>query len=135
MVQRIQSVYLLLAGLAFLGTDLFMDVLAEAAQAWLLPAVLGLNALTAIGAFGAIFLYSDRKKQLRMSTWLQYLAIIVLLVVFGALYITDRLAEVSSNAGAMALVGLPVLGYILIRLASRKIKKDIELVRSIDRLR
>ncbi len=135
MIQRIQSVFLLLAGLAFLGSGFFKDVLTEETMAWLMPTVVGLNALVAIGALVNVFLYNDRKKQLQIASMLQYLAIVAILAAFGGLYLTGRLAEASSNPAAMALVGLPVLGYVFIRLATMRIKKDIELVRSMDRLR
>ncbi len=135
MIQRIQSVFLLLAGLAFLGSGFFKDVLTEETMAWLMPTVIGLNALVAIGTLVDIFLYNDRKKQLAVTSMLQYLAIVVILVAFGGLYLTGRLPETASNPAVMALVGLPVLGYVFIWLAASRIKKDIALVRSMDRLR
>ena len=135
MIQRIQSVFLLLAGLLFLATGLFREVLTAESQAWILPAVLGLNGLVALGALVGIFLYKDRNKQLQITTGLQYLAIVVLLVAFGGLYLTGQLTQITSEPAAMAMVGLPILGYVFIRLAATRIKKDIALVRSMDRLR
>ena len=135
MIQRIQSVYLLLAGLAFIGTSLFRHVLAMDTQTWILPTVTGLNVLVGIGALVSIFMYSDRKKQLGIISLLQYVALFVLLAAFGALYLSGGLAEITANLEVMALLVLPVLGYVLIRLAGTKIKKDIALVRSMDRLR
>ena len=135
MIQRIQSIFLLVAALAFIGTGQFRHVLAMETQTWVLPAVIGLNVLVGIGALVSIFLYSDRKKQLGLLSLLQYTALIALFAAYGALYLSGGLAEVTTNLEVMAMLILPVLGYMLIRLASVRIKKDIELVRSMDRLR
>ena len=135
MIQRIQSVFLLVAALAFIGTGLFRHVLAMETETWILPAVIGLNGLVGIGALVSIFMYGDRKKQLGLIFLMQYSALFALVAAFGALYLSGGLAEIPGNLEALALLILPILGYILIRLAGARIKKDIELVRSMDRLR
>lgn len=135
MIQRIQSVFLLLAGVAYMATALFRTVYINEGQEWIMPTVLGLNGLVALGALVAIFLYNDRKKQLQVLNMLKYLALVVIVAAFGALFMLGALAEAASNTGVMAMIGLPVLGYILIHLAAGKVKKDIALVRSMDRLR
>ena len=135
MIQRIQSVFLLVAAFAFFGTGLFRHVLAMETETWILPAVIGLNVLVGIGALVSIFLYGDRKKQLGLISLLQYTALLALVAAFGALYLSGGLIEIPANLEATALLVFPVLGYILIRLAGARIKKDIELVRSMDRLR
>ncbi len=135
MIQRIQSIFLLLAALASLGTAVFRTELAAETHTWLLPAVLGIQGLVALGALIAIFLYKDRKQQLKTTTLLQYLAIVGLLAAFGGLYLAGGLMEVPANLQATGLLLLPVVGYVFIRLAHGRVKKDIELVRSMDRLR
>ncbi len=135
MIQRIQSVFLLVAALAFIGTGQFRHVLAMETETWILPAVIGLNVLVGLGALVSIFLYGDRKKQLGFISLIQYAALIALVAAFGALYLSGGLVEIPNNLEALALLILPVAGYILIRLAGARIKKDIALVRSMDRLR
>ncbi|MFK7845866.1 MAG: DUF4293 family protein [Rhodothermales bacterium] len=135
MIQRIQSIYLLLAGLLFGATVLFRNVLAQDTNTWILPAVIGLNIAVGLGALVSIGFYGDRKKQFKFASLLQYMAIVALLAVFGALYFTGALQEIMGNIEVMAMLGMPVVGYVMIRLASMRVKKDIELVRSMDRLR
>ena len=135
MIQRIQSIYLLVAGLLFGATVLFRNVLAQDMYAWLLPAVIGLNIVVALGALACIGLYRDRKKQFKFASLLQYLAIFALLAAFGAIYLTGGIQEIAGNVEGMAMLGMPILGYVMVRLAATRVKKDIELVRSMDRLR
>lgn len=135
MIQRIQSVFLLLAALASLGTAAFRMELIQDTYAWLMPAVLGIHGLVALVALVAIFLYKDRQKQLKTTTMLQYVAIVALLAAFGGLYLADGLMEVPVNLQATGLLVLPVLAYVFVRIARGYVKKDIELVRSMDRLR
>ena len=136
MIQRIQSVFLLLSSLSFLGTGFFRTaVVGVESFEWLPMALLGLNGLVGVGALAAIFFFKDRKQQLKTTNFLQYGAIVALLAAFGASYLSGALNEITTNVGAMALLILPILGYLFIRLASARIKKDIELVRSMDRLR
>jgi hypothetical protein len=135
MIQRIQSLYLLLGGLAFLATLFFRSVLTQEQMAWVMPAALGLCVLVTIGTVALIFLYADRKRQLKLVSWLQYLAILAILAVFAGLYLSGGIMESTQNIRAMASMVLPVVGYVFIRLAGYRIHKDIELVRSMDRLR
>ncbi len=135
MIQRLQSILLLLAGLAFLGTVYFRSALTHDDVSWVLPVVMGLNGLAGIGALVSVFLYGNRKQQLKILSLLQYLVLAALLVTFAGLYLTGTLPDVLSNTGLIALIGLPFVGYILIRTAILRIRKDIDLVRSMDRLR
>ncbi len=136
MIQRIQSLFLALAALTFLGTGFFRSAIAvEESLAWLPMTLLGLNAVVSVGAIIAIFSFKNRKKQLQLTNLLQYLAILALVAAFGAMYLSGGINEITSNVGVMALIALPVLGYVFVRLANGRIKKDIELVRSMDRLR
>ncbi|MEM8488864.1 MAG: DUF4293 family protein [Bacteroidota bacterium] len=135
MIQRIQSIFLLLAALACLGTAAFRVELMQETYTWLMPAVLGVLGLVALGALVSIFLYKDRQQQLKMTTILQYVAILGVLAAFGGLYLAGTLMEVPSNLQATGLLLLPVFAYVFIRIARGYVKKDIALVRSMDRLR
>ncbi len=135
MIQRLQSLYLLLGGAAFLGTLLFRSALVLDTLPWIMPVAVVLNVLVSAAAIGLIFLYGDRNRQRKLVDWLQYLALLAIVAVFGGLYMSGRVMEASEDAGVLAMLVLPVLGYVLIRLAGNRIQKDIELVRSMDRLR
>lgn len=135
MIQRIQSIFLLLAALASMGTAAFRVELMQATYSWLMPAVLGILGAVALGSLVAIFLYKNRKQQLKITTSLQYIAILGILAAFGGLYLAGGLMEVPANLQATGVLLLPVLAYIFIRIARGYVKKDIELVRSMDRLR
>lgn len=135
MIQRLQSLYLLLGGLAFIAVAPFKSALVQEALPWVMPAALGLSGLVTVFAVVVIFLYSDRKRQLKLVGLLQYMAILAILAIFAGLYFSGGIMEASTNMGVMALIALPILGYVLIRMAGMRINKDIQLVRSMDRLR
>lgn len=139
MIQRQQTLWLLLASLAgvlsfmfpFLtgkGTDktgALTDVYLKADSSFLLLicsiAAVGLSAIT-------IFLFKDRKLQMRLC-----LVGILLAVVILVLYIT-QMNKVSKSTLALSCV-LPIAvlaGYFM---AFRHIRKDEKLVKSLDKLR
>ncbi|NNF58437.1 MAG: DUF4293 family protein [Rhodothermaceae bacterium] len=141
MIQRIQTIYLLLSA-ALLGVFISLGgswlLFASAAFAWLPPVAYGLAGLTAAAALLSVFLYKQRDQQHRVITaaqWLDLVLVLVLGVTFGMLsYRTDTdLATV--DIGALVVLLCPVVAYVFLRLAQRGVRKDIELVRSMDRLR
>lgn len=147
MIQRIQSVYLLIAtvitGLLFLlpfaeiakdGAIYlfnFQGVLLDGAVKnnglvvpVLLVMIIALNIL-------AIFSYSNRGKQVKL-VWGAILTLVVLLVSFVYFtYLSFSGAQISFKLGAI----LPLIAVILDYLAIRAINKDDALIRSIDRIR
>ncbi len=145
MIQRIQSLYLLLASGSFGAT--FLAPFASSALA--VPetvladqqfnaldstAMAVLFGLAAVVALAAIFLYTNRKLQIQLS-W-SSLAAAVAAVGAGILaFMQDGAAignvEVSEQVG----LGFPLLGAVATVLAARNINKDERLVRSADRLR
>ncbi len=141
MIQRKQSVYLLLGALAVAAVFLFDGVFeTEAAQTlgWYAPALLVIGIVTALAAIVAIFLYGDRNRQKRVVVGIQYCTLLFMLVLYGGLVLAG--AAQSLNQGALDTVtiiglALPILAYVLFYLARRGIQADIELVRSMDRLR
>ncbi len=140
MIQRIQSIYLLLAAGA--SAALFGEPFATAPTsqpegllqdgAFDISDHLGLMILagliTAL-ALGTIFLYKNRILQMNLGK-LNIVLLVALLVFSAYLYFT---IQVATNFGA-GLV-LPLLVFIFIFLANRNIYKDERLVRSADRLR
>lgn len=139
MIQRVQSLYLLLGALMVLGLLLVNDIWQGAvaqAQPWFAPTLLALTGLTALVAVGAIFLYRQREQQLRVVVGARWLAVVMLGVLIAGFYLAGALPQITSSGEKGLLpVGLLVLAYVWFRLAHRGIRKDIHLLRSVDRLR
>ena len=137
MIQRIQSLYLFgAAALLVLFVVLapaWVAGVAEAA-AWLGPAAYGLAVLTAVVALVAIGLYKSRDRQRSLVGVAQWLDLALVLVVLVGLYVSTTEAEAGTTARYLTAV-LPVVAYVLLRLAHVRVRRDIELVRSMDRLR
>ena len=149
MIQRIQSVYLLLATGAFggqfvlpyltAGADNPATTLQPMADGVLNPfdnfGLLGLTALVVILSLVAIFLYSNRPLQGKITS-LGMLSGVLLLVLAG---VTTQAIRTAVPEGGHVEFGLgwisPVAGLLLLWLAGRSIKKDENLVRSMDRIR
>ena len=141
MIQRIQTLYLVLAAV-LLGLEYMFSSSFPWAQSgevgWFSPAVLGVFTVAAIGAAGAIFLYSDRKRQRSIVVVLQYLTLVGLVSLIVAHSTTGTLPGISMTNDAFsswASFISPVLAYLMFLMARRGIDKDISLVKSMDRLR
>jgi hypothetical protein len=141
MIQRIQSVYLLLGALA-LGGLAFFDAIwgsvAAARYAWFEPTMIALTALTALTGFGAIFLYNDRPRQRTVIIGVQGLTVLLTGVLFVTFFLTGELRFFVDGAwqpARTAALALPVVAYVLFLLARRGVEHDIELVKSMDRIR
>jgi uncharacterized membrane protein len=141
MIQRIQSVYLLLGALAFGVLPLLGDIWQGPAAerfAWFVPALLVLGAIVTGGALVAIFLYNDRARQRQVVLAVQLLAVLFLVVLMVGLYLGGQLGRAlraETGIGSLLAVLLPLLAYLLFYMARRGIERDIALVRSMDRLR
>ncbi|MEM6645325.1 MAG: DUF4293 family protein [Bacteroidota bacterium] len=138
MIQRPQSVYLFIGALLIGALGLFQVVWTSAASqmlAWFNPAVLGAGTLVIVIAISAIFLYRDRKRQLKIVVALQGVLILFLLVLLAGLYMGGTLDQVAGNVPLIIALVLPILAYAMFWLARKGIEKDIALVRSMDRLR
>ncbi len=140
MIQRIQTVYLVLGAVA-LGALLFFGVVwqgAATAQGWFTPAVVLVDSLAVAVALGAIFLYKNRPKQRQVIVVAQVLTTVLLIVFCGGLYLANALYVRTAqglDVGMLVALLLPIVAYVLFLLARRGVEKDIERVRSMDRLR
>ena len=140
MIQRIQTVYLVLGAVA-LGALLFFGVVwqgAATAQSWFTPAVVLGDSLAVAVALGAIFLYKNRPRQRQVIVAAQALTTVLLLVFCGGLYLEKALYVRTAqglDVGMLVALLLPIVAYVLFLLARRSVEKDIERVRSMDRLR
>ena len=146
MIQRIQSIFLLLAAAAGFGvlampfastnegvqaSSLFAD------KVYSIGDNLGLLVLFAVAgalSLAAIFLYNNRQLQMKIGRF-ALIAGILGIVLAGALFWQD-LANIANSAidGGFGAY-LPALFLVFMGLALRAIKKDEALVRSADRLR
>jgi len=142
MIQRIQSIYLLLvailsAGLIF-AFDLWkiaevkvfaLDLFSEESILNKLVPVLFLS--SAALALYTIFSFKDRKKQFVLSR----LIILINLFLLGVLiYLSLNLpGEVTSEKGIGMFI--PTVAILFSVMANKAIKKDEDLVKSVDRLR
>lgn len=137
MIQRIQTVYLFLGALALAALGLF-DVpwsgVAAQQSAWFVPSVLGLVVVTAVLAIGAIFLYenqSQRKTQRMLVAGTQILTLLLAGVLYAGFYRAGTLAFTGPAGilwGRSTVLLLPIVAYVLFRLARSRIETDIERV-------
>jgi uncharacterized membrane protein YfcA len=145
MIQRIQSIFYLLAGLSF--ASLFMLPFATSEepvpnymsdQVYNIQDHIIMMGMTIVGIFislVAIFLYKNRGLQLRFGYLVIIFGILVPLVAFLLMF-TEKTAfnseiEINEKLGLF----IPVLVILFGFLANRFVKKDDKLVRSMDRLR
>lgn len=141
MIQRIQTVYLVLGALLVAGLGLFERLWSSAAAIqyeWFVPALIGLIVLTVGTALVAIFLYNDRETQRRVVIGVQLLTICLAAVLYGGLYMAQALSFTGVTGilwDKTIMLLLPILAYALFLLARRGIEHDIELVESMDRIR
>jgi hypothetical protein len=138
MIQRIQSVWLFLAA-AFDAVTFRFPFYSGDWKKDTIPAVVDLDARTTIWltiltildallAIITIFLYKNRKLQLRL-TYLGIFATIVLLV----MYFLDISDFYSGNVAIWAIFYFAILACYIF--AARGIRSDEKLIKSLDRLR
>ncbi|MEL6812561.1 MAG: DUF4293 domain-containing protein [Bacteroidota bacterium] len=136
MLQRIQTVYLLIAALLMGALYLWFPSLEDAAGALIMeknePLVLGL--MMGVVVLILISIFNFKKRQLQFV--LNRLAIIlnfVLLGVFVYRALTVSGETLVSEKGIGML--LPIISIVFLVLANKAIKRDEDLVKSVDRLR
>lgn len=135
MIQRIQTLYLLLGVLALGALGILNTPWRGSAAtefAWFVPSLIGLVVVTIGTAIGAIFLYEtheQRKTQRTVVIGAQILTLVLAGVLYGGLYGVGTLTFTGPTgilwARSSALL-LPILGYVFFLLARRNIEKDIE---------
>ena len=136
MIQRIQTIYMLLVaaiagGLTFVfGLYTLEDGAAVFAKDE--PLYLGLFMASAVLALITIFLFKNRKLQFVLNR----LNIILNLILLGIfVYRMLNLSGESELSEKGIGIILPIISIVLLVLANRAIKKDEDLVKSVDRLR
>ena len=145
MIQRIQTIFLLVCSASFFSLfglpfatssiaipQLFSDMTYDINDS---PILMALCILGGIISLSAIFLFNNRALQLKMSYVTTVLCILLPLVVVLLVYnegtTTTQTEKIDDNIG----IYLPLIGLIFSVLSSRYIKKDDNIVKSMDRLR
>lgn len=136
MIQRIQSVWLLLAAIcSFLTFRVSFyyglktgSTVNEALNATSSILLIICAAAAGLGSFIAIFLYKDRKTQIRVAAIALILSILSLVIYFSQ---TKNFTDGRFSLTSIVSIVIPVF----IILAIRGIWKDQKLVKSLDRLR
>ena len=153
MIQRIQTIWFFLAAVAsallFCIPCCHLTVGSNGESAFTLTAIglQGMDGTTLRYAWGiltfsivqtilpivALLSYKNRKRQRLLSICLLLGHIILLgaIIAYGYAYASDQKASLNTYIGT----ALPVVGYILVRLALRGVQKDEELIRSTERFR
>ncbi|PSJ72382.1 DUF4293 domain-containing protein [Sphingobacteriales bacterium UPWRP_1] len=131
MIQRIQTIYLLLAALvcaAFIFTPFAISG-STLLQTLNFMALVALSGVVALLSLGNIFLFKNRKLQITLCR--VALLVILALIGGGIYYALATDGQDLPQYGA----ALPVLGTIFEVLAMRGVQADEKLIRSMDRLR
>jgi peptidoglycan/LPS O-acetylase OafA/YrhL len=136
MIQRIQSLYLLGASIcAFLSFKFPFysgQKKINAEQKYLTASanfgILLLTIALAVGILAIIFLYKNRKEQMKYTLIALLISIVSLVVYFFA---KNNFVSGTYSFGAILPIAIPVL----LSLAVWNIRKDEKLVKSLDRLR
>ena len=148
MIQRIQSIYLLLAAVLLIVTiclplgyftdaDGVVHVFKSMGMEFngsfqATTGILSILVLNAIVALSTIFLYKNRVLQIRMSIFNSLLIVGFYIAFIGFYFAFKSEANTFSMGWALAL---PLIAIILNILALRAIKKDDGMVKAADRLR
>jgi hypothetical protein len=136
MIQRIQTIYLLVAtaisaGLIFIF-DLYTDVNQELVFAKDNNLYLGLFLGSALLSLISIFSYKNRKSQFVLGRFNIILNFILLGVfVYQSLNLSGETTVSEKGIGLL----LPIFSIVFLALANKAIKRDEDLVKSVDRLR
>lgn len=144
MIQRIQSLFLLLSSAAFWTEFALPFATTDVASPGVLsdlvynihdsPVLIGLTVIGGLVTLGAIFLFNNRPLQKRLSYLGIVMAILLPLVAFLLIYnerTGDALGTINDGLGIYP----PIVALVFAILAGRAIGKDDKLVKSMDRLR
>lgn len=145
MIQRIQSVFLLLSALVFGALFMVPFAISDKPTVQFLsdtvfnimdhPALIALTAIGIVLSLVAIFMYKNRTLQQRFGYFIIIVAI--LLPVYAFLLFNQATQQAASDVHIEDQAGLylPCVAIVFAALANRFIKKDDKLVKSMDRLR
>lgn len=135
MIQRIQTVYLAVAvllNILFYFTPLFEQARTDPSD-WLLPFMTAAAAFGAIISLYSIFLFKKRERQAQIVSYACLFQVMAFGAAAGIFFSMGRLSPdmIWELAGVIMLLFALTLQF----LAIKAIKKDIALIRSMDRIR
>jgi len=136
MIQRIQTIYLFLAALASSGLIFVFHLWTTSEEVAIYAKddylYLGLFLGSALLSLISIFSYKTRKFQFVLGR----LNIILNFILLGVLIYQLLMPPGESNISEKGVgIFIPILSTVLLVLANKAIKKDEDLVKSVDRLR
>ncbi len=136
LIQRIQTIYLLLATAASLGLpyvfSLYSDSEGDAVWASDNMLYIALFSASALLSFAAIFLYAKRQNQFVLGRFNMILNFFLLgVLVYHSQILSGGTAVLEKGIGMI----IPLVSIVLLALANKAIKRDEDLVKSVDRLR
>lgn len=136
MIQRIQTLYIVIAVLFIISARIWFPVVLNENGITIMdvnePLVIGLMAVAALAALLALFNYKNRPRQIilnRSSMLLQ----IILLGVFAYRSLTLS-GEIQFSEKGIGVI-FPIISIVFLWMANKAIKRDEDLVKSVDRLR
>ena len=142
MIQRPQTVFLLLGAALLVAFDSLGAVWSPGVSAVapvLTSVTYTLGVAAAVVALGAVFLYKDRARQRTVIGVGQGLALAAAAPILVGLFTAQPVGAAGAPSEATAvpyLVALvPLVAFVLLRMARRGVDRDIATVRSMDRLR
>ena len=136
MIQRIQTIYLLLAAAVSIGLpfafSLYVNSDDEAVWASDNMLYIGLFSASALVSLITVFLYKKRQHQFVLGR-------LTILLNFALLGVLVYQSQILSGGTAVLEKGIgmiiPLVSIVFIVLANKAIKRDEDLVKSVDRLR
>ena len=136
MIQRIQSVYLLLVAIISGALPFFVTLWKDAEGATIValdePIVFGMYVGSAVLAIIALFAFKNRKLQFVLGRLNIILNFILLgFFVYWSLSISGEMKVSEKGIGML----LPIVSIVFLVLANKAIMRDENLVKSVDRLR
>ena len=136
MLQRIQTLYLLVAGISMAGLYLWFPLVGDATGNAVIerdePLVFGLIFISIALTIISILTFKKRQMQFVLNR-LNIISNFVLLGVYVYRSLTLSGETLVSEKGIGVL--LPIISIVFLAMANRAIKKDEDLVKSVDRLR
>ncbi len=136
MLQRIQTVYLMVVILLGTALPFFVNLWTDANEVAIfakdtIPVSIALYATAALAVI-AVFLFKNRKNQFVVNRLNMILNLFLLgFFVYRSLNLSGE-SNISEKGIGMLI---PVFSIVFLTLANRAIKKDEDLVKSVDRLR
>ncbi len=136
MIQRIQTIYLLLAALVSAGLIFIFPLFVnpEGETVWAIENILYLSLFVSSAILSLLTIFLFKKRQLQFV--LGRLNIILNFILLGVLVYQSQIISGGAAASEKGIgMLIPVISIVFIALANRAIKRDEDLVKSVDRLR